>query len=449
MKSELIPLSSDYKISRIMWPTNLSSEANQALLHAIALARDFSAKLFICYCTEEQLPLGGQRVKELLSDLIENYQKEQEIKIDWEIIITEGNVAQSVTNTAYEYQIDLIVMFAKRRPYTAALFGSKAESICRTAPCPILLSHPNESPLVDPDSKKTDLKKILIAYNFSKYSDYALLYAKALAKIYHSEIHLLHVAEKADDDLEQLSSKIKEVLPIPEDNSYTVKYAVSEGKAHEEIIDYAEIHKVDLICVDTYEASYSPAVFSTNSSLIFGSTTDRILRKSTCPTLIVRPLTVPKKKLISDSFKVLVATDGSVYSEAAVNYAANWDWPSNVELRVVTVIEPLSSLGPPNTNYKMASELLNAAEDLVLKAAEKLSHTNRKVSHHVRGGFAADEIVNEAKEWQADLIIIGTHGRKGITRFLLGSVAESVTSNAPCSVTLVKMPMAANAAAGK
>jgi nucleotide-binding universal stress UspA family protein len=88
----------------------------------------------------------------------------------------------------------------------------------------------------------------------------------------------------------------------------------------------------------------------------------------------------------------------------------------------------------------MASELLSASEDLVLKAALKLRNKNWKVSNHVRGGFAAEEIINEAKEWEADLIIVGTHGRKGVSRFLLGSVAESVAAHAPCSVTVVKHP---------
>jgi nucleotide-binding universal stress UspA family protein len=135
-----------------------------------------------------------------------------------------------------------------------------------------------------------------------------------------------------------------------------------------------------------------------------------------------------------------VATDGSTYAEEAVNYAANWLWPANTELRVVTVIEPLSSLGPPVTHYKLASELMEASENLVTEAAKKLQKANLPVSHHVRGGFAADEIINEAKEWGANLIIVGTHGRRGISRFLLGSIAEKVTNNAHCSVIVVKIP---------
>ncbi|KAF0250550.1 MAG: UspA domain-containing protein [bacterium] len=439
MKSELLPLNSDYKVKHIMWPTNLSKEAKQALLYAIALARDFRAKLFICYCAQEPLPAGGQRVKELLTEWVDSYQKDLEIKVEWEAIITEGNIAESVTCAAYDKKIDLIVMYANRHPYTAALFGSNAESICRSAPCPILITHTNEQSLVDPDTKKTDLTRVLVAYNFSKYSRYSLLYALTLAKTYNCEIHLLHVAEKANEDLEKLAKRLRNALPP--DATDKIKYIVTQGKTYEEILNYAEKHKVDLICVDTREASFSPSVFSATNSLLFGSTTDRLLRKSTCPILVVRPFTVIQEKVNSEAFKVLVATDGSSFAEAAVNYAATWHWPANTEFRVVNVIEPLSSLGPPTTHYKMASDLLNASQDLVTTAALKLRDKNWKASHHVRGGFAADEIISEAKEWGADLIIIGTHGRRGISHFLLGSVAESVAAHAPCSVTVVKHPV--------
>lgn len=438
MKSELLPLDFDYKIKNIMWPTNLSTESNQALLYAIALAHDFGAKLFLCYCAEDPLPAGGQRVKDLLTELMEKNQNNLEPKIEWETVITEGNIAESVACVAYDKKIDLIVMYANRRPYTAALFGSNAESICRAAPCPILITHNSEQSLVDPDTKKTDLTRVLVAYNFSKYSRYALLYALTLAKTYNCEIHLLHIAEKDDEDLEILTSKLKNALPS--DNRDNIKYVVTQGKAQDEIISYAEKHKIDLICVDTREASFSPSVFSSTSSLLFGSTTDKLLRKSSCPILVVRPFAIAQEKSNSDGLKVLVATDGSSFAEAAVNYAATWNWPANTEFRVVNVIEPLSSLGPPTTHYKMASDLLNASQDLVTTAASKLQDKNWKASYHVRGGFAADEIIGEAKEWGADLIIIGTHGRKGISRFLLGSVAETVAAHAHCSVTVVKNP---------
>lgn len=441
MKSELLPQISQYKVKSIMWPTNLSKESHQALLYAIALARDFQAKLFLCYCSEDVLPAGGQKVKDLLTEWMESYQKNITPKIEWEAIITEGNIPEAITSVAYDKKVDLMVMYAERQPYRAALFGSTAEAICRAAPCPILITHAGEQSLVDPDSKKTDLSHVLVAYNFSKNSKYSLLYAQTLAKTYGAEIHLLHIAEKEDDDLEKLSTKLQNVLTSESiEIPGKIKYVVTKGTAYEEILNYVEKHKIDLICVDTRDASFSPSVFSSTSSLLFGSTTDRLLRKASCPILVVRPFILEQEKTSSDGLRVLVATDGSSFADEAVDYAAKWHWPVGTEFRVVNVIEPLSSLGPPTTHYKMASDLLNASQDLVVNACLKLHDKNWKVSHHVRGGFAAEEIISEAKEWGADLIIVGTHGRKGVSRFLLGSVAESVAAHAPCSVTVVKHP---------
>lgn len=436
MGSNLLLPEINYKVKNIMCPTNLSLETNQALVYAVALARDFKAKLFVCYCAEDPLPAGGERVKETLSKMIEAQQTQP---IEWEVIVTEGNIAESVTQAAYEHQIDLMVMYANRKPYTAALFGSNAESICRMAPCPILITHPSEQALVDPETKQTNIMRVLVAYDFSENSKYSLLYALTLANAYSCEIHILHVA-KNPDDIEKLINELKEALPEPSDGAYKVRYTVITGKAHEEILKYAREHKIDLICVDTREASFSPSVFSTTNSLLFGSVTDKILRKSSCPILVVRPFVLEEKSQKTDSLKILVATDGSSYAEAAIDYAANWIWPTNSELRVITVIEPLSTLGPHTTHYQLASELLTASQKLVISAAEKLRKTKLTVSYHVRGGFAADEIITEAKEWEADVIIVGTHGRRGISRFLLGSVAENVAAHAPCSVTIVKHP---------
>ena len=430
----------NYEIQRVLWPTNLSSESNQALVYAISLANDFQAKLYICYCAEEPLPAGGQKVKDYLAELMEKNQTHLDKKLEWEAIITEGNVAEAVTEIAYNHKIDLMVMYAKRHPYTAALFGSNAESICRSAPCPILITHPDEQALVNPDNKKVDIRKILVTDNFSKYSHFSLAYALTLAKTYNSELHLLHVVEDSHTNLQEVTKHLKETLPVTDIDPEKVKYVVVSGKAYEKINEYIESYKIDLACLATREASYSPAVFSTTSSLLFGSTTDQLLRKSSCPILVVRPFFTHKQEVISNKIKALVATDGSIYAEEAVNYAANWLWPANTELRVVTVIEPLSSLGPAVTHYKLATELMQASENLVMEAAKKLQKTNLPVSHHIRGGFAADEIIKEAKEWGANLIIVGTHGRRGLSRFLLGSVAEKVTSNAHCSVIVVKIP---------
>jgi nucleotide-binding universal stress UspA family protein len=78
------------------------------------------------------------------------------------------------------------------------------------------------------------------------------------------------------------------------------------------------------------------------------------------------------------------------------------------------------------------------AEDIVLRALERLEKDGLHVDTIVREGDPRTEIVDEATEWRADLIVVGSHGHTGLTRLLLGSVAQAVVAHAPCSVEVVR-----------
>ncbi len=80
------------------------------------------------------------------------------------------------------------------------------------------------------------------------------------------------------------------------------------------------------------------------------------------------------------------------------------------------------------------------AQDLVKNAAERLRSAGFDASTSVREGDPKMVILDCATEWRADLIVVGSHGRKGVTRFLLGSVSEAVARHAYCSVEIVRLP---------
>jgi len=143
--------------------------------------------------------------------------------------------------------------------------------------------------------------------------------------------------------------------------------------------------------------------------------------------------------------KVLIATDGSEYGKAAVSAAAERPWPPGTNLRVLTVMErPAISYitggeRELDLNYnQLAAEIRSSLEAIAIDAARSLEREGLTVSHIVKEGVAAEEIIDEAKEWGADLILLGTHGRHGIKRFILGSVARIVATHAPCSVEVVR-----------
>jgi nucleotide-binding universal stress UspA family protein len=142
--------------------------------------------------------------------------------------------------------------------------------------------------------------------------------------------------------------------------------------------------------------------------------------------------------------KILLAIDGSEGSENAVEAVASRPWPSGTTVRVLSVIEAklllAAELGyDSGLNRETArQEMTKRAEALTTRVAHSLSAKGLTADRLVRVGDPREEIVNEAKEWTADLIVVGSHGDTGIRRWLLGSVAQSVVRHAPCSVEVIR-----------
>jgi nucleotide-binding universal stress UspA family protein len=145
--------------------------------------------------------------------------------------------------------------------------------------------------------------------------------------------------------------------------------------------------------------------------------------------------------------KILLAIDGSSFSDEAVNEVAAKPWEPGSWVKVISVIEPLllptvETWVPPE-NYIEALE--QAAEDqarsIVEKAAARIrEHQGAKlvVSTDIIKGHPKHAIVDEAETWGADVILVGSHGYRGLTKLWLGSVSQAVASNAKCSVEIVR-----------
>jgi len=144
---------------------------------------------------------------------------------------------------------------------------------------------------------------------------------------------------------------------------------------------------------------------------------------------------------------ILLAIDGSPFSHAAVDEVLNRPWPKETRIKVLTVVEPFHpEYAGWHGNYvpialEAQKELVDASQSLVDQTADQLraKFDAEQVIAEVKEGYIKDQIIDTAREWPADLIIMGSHGRKGITRFLLGSVSEGVLAHAPCSVEIVKI----------
>ena len=144
--------------------------------------------------------------------------------------------------------------------------------------------------------------------------------------------------------------------------------------------------------------------------------------------------------------KILLATDGSDFSKAAVDAVAERPWPQGSEVRVISAIEfpytPMTETWALPDSYFKDLETAGAeqAETAVKRAAERLKSARGEfvITTEVANGSAKDVILDEAEKWGADLIVLGSHGYKGWRRFLLGSVSHAVATHARCSVEIVR-----------
>jgi len=141
--------------------------------------------------------------------------------------------------------------------------------------------------------------------------------------------------------------------------------------------------------------------------------------------------------------KILVGIDDSKFSADVGRAIVMQFRTENTEVRVLHVLEPIAP-APPQMSAGYAPELEDQkkpARELVERIENELRSAGFKVATAVEVGDIRETIIDSAAEWRADLIVVGSHGQRGIQRFLLGSVAEFVARHAKCSVEIVRTPM--------
>jgi universal stress protein A len=142
--------------------------------------------------------------------------------------------------------------------------------------------------------------------------------------------------------------------------------------------------------------------------------------------------------------RILVATDFSLDSDAALAYALALAKTIPASLHVLHVVENPLAAGVWSSEV-YTSEIAGLQINLVRDAKKQLSqgvraldHPGVKITTEVRTGRAAPTIVQCARERESDLIVVGSHGRTGLAHLTMGSVAEHVVRHAPCPVLVVR-----------
>ncbi|MGB7731844.1 MAG: universal stress protein [Candidatus Acidiferrum sp.] len=183
--------------------------------------------------------------------------------------------------------------------------------------------------------------------------------------------------------------------------------------------------------------------------LLLGSTAQAVLRHAECSVEIVR---VVREGDSSVGMRVLVPTDGSTHAEAALHSIVERPWTPRSEFKVLTSPEYPVLVGEypyyaPEQLADLTKQSLEHAKSAVKTGKELLEKAGLRVTGEVMQpkDTPAQSILDAAEEWKAELIVMGSHGRRGFDRLVLGSVSETVALHANCSVEVVRLPVAMKA----
>ena len=281
------------------------------------------------------------------------------------------------------------------------------------------------------------LKKILLATDFGEASMAAARAAAGLASVFGSEVLPLHVlrdlpelpgGEGAGEVRLAVDREFRKLAAEFERRSVALMPpVVSHGASFLTILDQANSQDVNLIVIGAGE--HAP---EGRSGL--GSTAERVVRRSSKPVWVARPGA-------GDAIKrVVCAVDFSSHARRALTNGIHLARKFNAELVVLTVIEPLAEMilsgaAPP---AKALAAYAESIQDRFQRLLEGHDLHGIMVEEKVGHGPPAEEIRRVAIASKADLLVMGSAGRSGISRFFLGSVANTVLRTTPCSVLTVK-----------
>jgi nucleotide-binding universal stress UspA family protein len=279
-------------------------------------------------------------------------------------------------------------------------------------------------------------RKILVAIDGSESSKHALKESFKLASDEKCWITVVSVIPSYEGDLGAMwINNVKEAMAKPcelalseaeniaKKERVLIKTVCEEGEIYERIVDLADAENSDLIVMGRKGTA------GLQRTLV-GSVTARVIGHSQRDVLVV-----PNDTSIGWK-SILFATDGSKFSEAATDKAIDFAKSYGSELNVITVVD---------VTEEFMARAPGALEDLVKKAKSMVEDVKKKANSKgikaesiVREGDAYKAIINIAKKQKANAIIMGSHGRTGLKRLLMGSVTERVIGHAPCPVLVVK-----------
>jgi nucleotide-binding universal stress UspA family protein len=283
------------------------------------------------------------------------------------------------------------------------------------------------------------LPRILFATDGSDCAERARQYAMQLADHVDATLHVVHVEERSADlsdvieveetdvlaDLHSLDVAAAAVSAPRVQERQTVHPSAAEG-----LLTYATEHDIRLLVLGTHGRRGL-------QRLVLGSVAEEVVRRSEAPVL-----TVGRGASASEPTggRLLVPVDFSAHQDPLLAHARDWALAFDLSLTLVHVVEGngIPDVYGLHSNAPTPNVLADRAREALAETAEELRGHGLEVEAEIRTGHAAPNILDAADALDADLLAVATHGRSGVDRMLMGSVAEAVLRRAPCPVLTVK-----------
>ena len=290
------------------------------------------------------------------------------------------------------------------------------------------------------------ITRLLLATDCSKEAAHAQEVAVFLAKACRAELDILSVLEAPpgmDPDyqvnqlyLDQLHKEagpsVDRMVQEAGQRGVETKARILRGIPVQQINETAKELKSDLVVMGTRGRTGLAHV-------LLGSTAEGVVRGAPCPVLTVR--SVAKGHPPVGIARILVPVDFSDCSLEALEYTIQAAKEFAASVTILHVIEPASyGLDFTLVHAGHAQKTADALEARLGEFTTLLTRLGIPARHVLRGGAPGNTILDGARDGNADLIVMGTHGRRGFSHLVSGSVAEAVLRQAPCPVLTIKSP---------
>jgi len=298
-----------------------------------------------------------------------------------------------------------------------------------------------------------NIERILLATDCSSEGEGAEIYASALAELWGAVLIVVNVLEFPPglnpeypvnhaylaEMMKHATRVLAELKARTEGRGISVETRIATGIPSQEVLAMAEAEDADLLVVGTLGKTGI-------KHILLGSTAERVIRMSPCPVLAVRAEWSKAERAGGEPRpaalgRILVPVDFSDCSLDALEYAAVVAQRAKASVTLLHVLEPVSygldfTLTVPGSRERKK----DAVAERLAGGVAALTNRNVQADYVVRGGFPNDSILEAVRTMSADLIVMGTHGRRGLSHALYGSVAEFVLRNSRCPVLTVRSP---------